>query len=193
MKFPKSRCPLSFSDPKSRRFKSQRLQDANATKLQTLLFYKSQRFSATKGSALLRSFAPFCAESDLRLRSLALIWVILRLERLRLGTAAACSSGRLFWDFVPRDSLSQAQPRFTVFQLSKQQNCTRTTSSTVLGNPPNRPRAKKFPLEKCFDAVALPIGFSTGRPLKIGTFTAWNRTRNRARTPPETSDSGFET
>ena len=34
---------------KSQRFKSQRLQDANATKSQTLAFYKSQRFSATKG------------------------------------------------------------------------------------------------------------------------------------------------
>ena len=34
--------------PKSQRFKSQRLQDANATKSQTLAFCKSQRFSATK-------------------------------------------------------------------------------------------------------------------------------------------------
>ena len=47
MQFPKSHWPLSFSDPKSQRFKSQRLQDANATKSQTLAFYKSQRFSAT--------------------------------------------------------------------------------------------------------------------------------------------------
>ena len=31
--------PLSFSAPKSQRFKSQRLQDANATKSQTLAFY----------------------------------------------------------------------------------------------------------------------------------------------------------
>ena len=37
-----------LSVPKSQRFKSQRLQDANATKSQTLAFYKSQRFSATK-------------------------------------------------------------------------------------------------------------------------------------------------
>ena len=37
-----------ISAPKSQRFKSQRLQDANATKSQTLAFYKSQRFSATK-------------------------------------------------------------------------------------------------------------------------------------------------
>ena len=34
-----------------------------------------------------------------------------------------------------------------VFQLSKQQNRTRTTSSTVLGTPPNRTLTKKFPLE----------------------------------------------
>ena len=37
-----------MSTPKSQRFKSQRLQDANATISQTLTFYKSQRFSATK-------------------------------------------------------------------------------------------------------------------------------------------------
>ena len=46
--FPKSHWPLSFSAPKSQRFKSQRLQDANSTKSQTLAFYESQRFSATK-------------------------------------------------------------------------------------------------------------------------------------------------
>ena len=36
----------------------------------------------------------------------------------------------------------------SVFQLSKQQNRTRTTSLTVLGTPPNRTRTKKFPLEE---------------------------------------------
>ena len=35
-----------------------------------------------------------------------------------------------------------------VFQLSKQQNRTRTAFSTVLGTPPNRTRTKKFPLEE---------------------------------------------
>ena len=38
----------SFSASESQHFESQRLQDANATKSQTLAFYKSQRFSATK-------------------------------------------------------------------------------------------------------------------------------------------------
>ena len=71
-----------------------------------------------------------------------------------------------------------------VFQLSKQQNRTRTNSSTVLVTPPNRTRTKKFPW-KSFEAVAFLVGFSTGNPPKIGTFTAWNRTRNRTRTPPE--------
>ena len=46
-----------------------------------------------------------------------------------------------------------------VFQLSKQQNRTRTTFSTVLGTPPNRTRTKKFPLEElwggCFVSWAL--------------------------------------
>ena len=36
--------------PTSQRFKLQRLQDADATKSQTLAFYKSQRFSPTKAS-----------------------------------------------------------------------------------------------------------------------------------------------
>ena len=44
--------PLSLSDPKSQRFKSQRLQDANSTKSQTLAFYKSQRFNATKSPTI---------------------------------------------------------------------------------------------------------------------------------------------
>ena len=35
-----------------------------------------------------------------------------------------------------------------VFQLSKQQNRTGTTFSTVLGTPPNRTRTKRFPLEE---------------------------------------------
>ena len=43
-----SHWPLSFSAPKSQRFKSQRLQDANATKSQAPAFYRSQRFSATR-------------------------------------------------------------------------------------------------------------------------------------------------
>ena len=72
-----------------------------------------------------------------------------------------------------------------VFQLSEQQNRTRTTFPTVLGTPPNRTRTKTFPLEKSFEAVALLVGFSTGNPPKIGTFTAGNRTRNRTRTPPD--------
>ena len=31
--------------------------------------------------------------------------------------------------------------------------------------------------------AAVSVEFSTGNPPKLGTFTAWNRTRNRARTP----------
>ena len=67
---------------------------------------------------------------------------------------------------------------------SKQQNRTQTTSSTVLGTPQNRTRTKNSP-SKSFEAVALLVGFSTGSPPKIGTFTAWNRTRNHTRTPPD--------
>ena len=48
MQFPKSHWPLSFSTPKSQQFKSQCLEDANATKSQTLAFHKLQRFTATQ-------------------------------------------------------------------------------------------------------------------------------------------------
>ena len=75
-----------------------------------------------------------------------------------------------------------------VFQLSKQQKRTRTTPQpyseplrTVLGQ-------RISPWKSC-EAVALSVGFSTGNPPKIGTFTAWNRTRNRTRTPPATTQS----
>ena len=45
---------------------------------------------------------------------------------------------------------STVRPVFLVlvFQLSKQQNRTRTTPSTVLETPPNRTRTKKLPLEE---------------------------------------------
>ena len=57
--------------PKSQRFKSQRLQDANATKSQTLAFYKLQRFSATtpEGPAVLKH----TTRSELSTRSVSLI------------------------------------------------------------------------------------------------------------------------
>ena len=72
-----------------------------------------------------------------------------------------------------------------VFQLSEQQNRTRTTSPTVLGTPPHRTRTKTSPLEKSFEAVTLIVGFSSGNPPTIGTFTAGSRIGNRTRTPPE--------
>ena len=55
MHFPKLHSPLSFRAPKSQRLKSQRLQDANASKLQTaqkLAFCESQRFGAATLPAL---------------------------------------------------------------------------------------------------------------------------------------------
>ena len=75
---------------------------------------------------------------------------------------------------------SAVRPVFPVlvFQLSKQQTRIRTTSSSILATPPNCIRTKRFFLN-------LLIGFPSGNPPKIGTFTAWSRARNRARTPPE--------
>ena len=46
----------SFEAPKSQCFESQRLQDADATKSQTLAFYKSQHFSATNKSRTCSNF-----------------------------------------------------------------------------------------------------------------------------------------
>ena len=61
-----------------------------------------------------------------------------------------------------------------VFQLSKQQNRTRTTSSIVLGTLGTVLGQRNSP-QKSFEEVALLVGFSTGNPPKIGTFTAWTR------------------
>ena len=66
------------------------------------------------------------------------------------------------------------------FPPSKQQNRTRTTSSTVLGTPPNLTRTQKFPLEELSGGCCAGCNWES---TEIGTFTAWNRTRNR--TPPE--------
>ena len=40
-------------------------------------------------------------------------------------------------------------------------------------------------LEKSFEAIVLLVGFPSRNPPTVRTFTAWSRTRNRTRTPPE--------
>ena len=60
-----------------------------------------------------------------------------------------------------------------VFQLSKQQNRTRTKKfSTVLGTPPNRTRTKKFPLEElwggCF--VSWVLNWESSEKLGVPSF-----------------------
>ena len=47
---------------------------------------------------------------------------------------------------------------------------------------------KEIPPKKGLEAVGLLVGFSTGNPPKIGTFTPWNRERNRTRTPQKTEN-----
>ena len=44
---------------------------------------------------------------------------------------------------------------------------------------------KEIPLRRALRRFAFLVGLSTGNPPKIGTFTAWNRTRNRTRTPSD--------
>ena len=83
------------------------------------------------------------------------------------GKAAKCQAKICSRKRPPKSELgrcpSTVRPVFPVlvFQLSKQQNRTRTTSSTVLGTPPNRTRTERFPPKKCFEAVAFLVGFST--------------------------------
>ena len=46
---------------------------------------------------------------------------------------------------------------------------------------------KEILLRRTLRRFAFLVGLSTGNPPKIGTFPAWNRTRNRTRTPSETN------
>ena len=66
---------------------------------------------------------------------------------------------------------------------TKQATEPHTTSSTILGTPPYSD--EEIPVRRALRPVALLVGFSTGNPPKIETFTAWNRTRDRTRTPPD--------
>ena len=43
---------------------------------------------------------------------------------------------------------------------------------------------KGITLRRALRPIALLVGFPSENPPKIGTITAWNRTRNRARAPP---------
>ena len=65
----------------------------------------------------------------------------------------------LEWFFVSNNFVSEGTVwcvfPVLVFQLSKQQNRTWTTSSTVLGTPPNRTRTKRFPLEELCGGCSL--------------------------------------
>ena len=82
---------------------------------------------------------------------------------------------------------STVRPVFPVlvFQLGKQQNHTRTTSSTLLGQPPNRTQTKLKSLKRALRQLLFWLGSQLGNPPKIGTFTAWSRTRNRTWTHPD--------
>ena len=44
---------------------------------------------------------------------------------------------------------------------------------------------KEIPLRRPLRRFAFLVGLSTGNPPKIGTFAAWNRTRNHTRTPSD--------
>ena len=74
---------------------------------------------------------------------------------------------------------STVQPVFPVlvFQPCKQ------PPQPNLDNLLNCSWTKTFPLEKSFEVVALFVGLPSENPQQIDTFTAWNRTRNRAQTP----------
>ena len=52
-------------------------------------------------------------------------------------------------------------------------------------NPSEPYSDKEIPLKRALRRFAFLVGFSTGNPPKIGTFTAWNRARKRSRTPSD--------
>ena len=70
--------------------------------------------------------------------------------RRNSGECQGCSRVHGVVGAMPGRCPSTVPPVFPVlvFQLSKQQNRTRTTFTTVLGTPPSRTRTKKFPLEE---------------------------------------------
>ena len=107
--------------------------------------------------------------------------IVQRCLRKGFGSKLLCSAPSVEIGRCP----GTVRPVFPVlvFQLSKQQNRTRATSSTVLGTPPNRTRTEKLPLN--LRPVAFLVGLSTENPLKIDTFTTWNHTQNRTRTIPD--------
>ena len=66
------------------------------------------------------------------------------------------------------------------------------SNRAVLGQPPQpysnptEPYSDKdIPLRRALRRFAFLVGLSTGNPPKIWIFTAWNRTRNRTRTPSD--------
>ena len=73
--------------------------------------------------------------------------------RFRVCECQVSVAGLVFAFSIHKGTLgrcpSTVRPVFPmlVFQLSEQQNRTRTTSSTVLGTPPNCTRTKRIPLE----------------------------------------------
>ena len=106
-----------------------------------------------------------------------------RQERLEVpSTREASESSRCL-----RWSPSTVRPvsPMLVFQLSKQQNRTRTTSSTVLGTPPNRTQTKTFPLEElrgdCF--LSWVLNWESTEDWDFRRLEPY--TQNRTRTPPE--------
>ena len=70
---------------------------------------------------------------------------------------------------------------FTVIKLSKQQNRTRTTPSTALRTTPQTILGRRDSPWMGSEAHNFSVEFPSGSPPRTGTFTIWNRTRNRTR------------
>ena len=89
--------------------------------------------------------------------------------RRRLRGTFVTFVGRFAGAFLGRCP-STVRPVFPVlvFQLSKQQNRTRTTSSTVLGTPPNRTRTKKSSLKDLRGRLLSSLGSQLGIHRNLG-------------------------
>ena len=96
----------------------------------------------------------------------------------RLGVLqGAPFRGFKFWD---RKRLILLQD----FQLSNNRTALRQ-SPQLYSEPLWTVLGQRNSQKKSFETIALWVGFSAGNPPNIGTFTAWNRTRNCTRTLPE--------
>ena len=104
----------------------------------------------------------------------------------RYTPASFCRNGP---SLSKRQALGKMVSEYCSARVSRVGLSAKQTTEPYSDNLLNRTRSpsepysdKEIPLRRALRRFAFLVGFSTGNPPKIGTFTAWNRTRNRTRT-----------